>query len=964
MCNIFCYNHDFRILNRNEAATLHKKFSAVLTVFVLACSCAWADTTINAGSFPDSTFREFVSNFDTNNDGILQDSEIAAVETINVRGMGISSLEGIGVFTALKNLRCSSNNLTALDLSGNTLLESLACDENRITALNLTACKNLREVFCTSCGLQDLDITGLTALRELYCYTNSLDVLDVSFNTALVSLDCQNNALTSLNTRHNSLLEFLDCSTNSLASLNLSMNPKLRTLYAHDLNLGANGLDVSALEDLRTLGCWNDGLTSLNLTNNKLLGSLACFNNSLTTLDVENLDSITELLCANNPLDYNGGTQLINTLRPLEAGTDNSVIINSISGYSALTSSDVTARDITGRIIRPSEFSRIDYAHVKAVFDERPAMMGINCDTGHESVKLAASLLAEENNPLAPCYNGIFSGIVSGDIAMWKGIPFAQQPVGTLRWKAPQAANANSRGEVFPARAYAPAPLQPESSTNPMAIMPRGEECLALNVWTNGRSFSAPKPVMVWVYGGSFNSGGTNNPSFDGLRFIQAHDDVVLVSVGYRVGIMGFIDFANSGIPGGTNYPDSGNLGLLDVECALEWVHNNIKAFGGDPENITVFGQSAGAGLVALLLTRADNQGLFKRAIIESGAVSMTGSVEECVPLALYLAQVTSADTMDKLLALSSQDLMAASEQLAAATNFPELDGRILSLDIYAAFEARSASFDILTGSTANEANYFIMGIGAETFAQYMPMIKQQLVQGIAAVNSDDAKIMDEFTAYYMSQHEGATEVEAFAEFLNDLFFRGPVLAEAGLHGGRKYVYYWAYGVPGVGAYHSMENSYIFNNNADPITSSTYNQGLADRVQAMWINFAKTGSPSTSPTWPEYTAGSQATMIIDDPLSVVNGNLTEQYALVYPLVMKYRPSGRAVISMVEAVSRQPVTPDPSGDITPTPTPIDSGDIVPVSPDIRSIGRSNGGCNAGFMFPVLLAGIILAVKRRG
>ena len=105
-------------------------------------------------------------------------------------------------------------------------------------------------------------------------------------------------------------------------------------------------------------------------------------------------------------------------------------------------------------------------------------------------------------------------------------------------------------------------------------------------------------------------------------------------------------------------------------------------------------------------------------------------------------------------------------------------------------------------------------------------------------------------------------------------------------------------------------------------------------------------------------------MIIDDPLSVVNGNLTEQYALVYPLVMKYRPSGRAVISMVEAVSRQPVTPDPSGDITPTPTPIDSGDIVPVSPDIRSIGRSNGGCNAGFMFPVLLAGIILAVKRRG
>ena len=175
-----------------------RRIIVLSAVLGLMCSCAWADTAINAQAFPDARFMAVVRNFDTNSDGTLQNSEIAAVTSINVYSMDISSLEGIRTFTALKGLDCQLNNITALDLSGLTQLEEIACDYNPLVSLDLTGCVNIRTIFCNYTRLRSLGLSYAANLRELYCYVSSLDVLDVSANTALVSLDCQENNLSAI----------------------------------------------------------------------------------------------------------------------------------------------------------------------------------------------------------------------------------------------------------------------------------------------------------------------------------------------------------------------------------------------------------------------------------------------------------------------------------------------------------------------------------------------------------------------------------------------------------------------------------------------------------------------------------------------------------------------------------------------------------------------------------------------
>lgn len=920
-------------------------------------SCAWAQTAINTTTFPDAAFREVVSNFDTNNDGILQDSEIAAVETINVRGLGISSLEGISIFTNLKNLACSTNNLTALDLSANTLLETLACDYNELGTLKLNNCRNLREVYCTNAGLSSLEVNGCTALQELYCYTNELDVLDVSSNTALVSLDCQDNNLTSLALSNNSRLQFLDCSSNQIPALSLSGNKALKSLYCHDLPL--RSLNVSSLEDLRELWCWNDGLSALDITNNNKLESLICYGNNITDLALDGKTSLSELQCSGNPITENIS---INSLLSMIPSTDNSVLLNSITGNEGFSVENITALDANGKPAGLVNLERVDFAKVRATFDTYPALLWYNSDTGLENIKLSTMYVAEGANALAPCVNGIFAGTVSGDILTWKGIPYAKSPTGSLRWKAPEAPDQSS--EVYSAVNFADTPLQHTDPHNPVEIMPRGEDCLALNVWTNGRSISNPKPVMVWIHGGAFNSGGTANPEYNGQNFVAAHDDVVFVSIGYRVGIMGFIDFANSGLPGCEEFPDSGNLGLLDMLQGLRWIQENIGAFGGDPNNVTVFGQSSGSACVALLMAMPESAGLFKRAITESGGVSMTSSVADCLPLTQALVQLTSADTMDKLMALSSSELLAATEKLQAYTNFPERDGRIVAANPYEAFKANSANFDILAGTNADEINYWSLATGAEGFGQLIQMGYYGYVGAINSFSSEDAAMAAQFIEQYKTDNETSSDVEAMCAFMNDLLFRGPTLAEMFNHNGKHYVYYWVYpsGIPGVGACHSLEMPYILNND-NILVPFQMNRSLAAKVQAMWINFAKTGNPSTlSTTWPAFTTSTQSTLIIDEPPAVKNGYLAERFALIQPL-LKYMLSGRELISGVASLSG-----NTGGDTTTDP---DSGttstDVTPVSPVSDDIGadpgKGDGGCNIGFTLPVILAGMYFALRRQ-
>ena len=225
------------------------------------------------------------------------------------------------------------------------------------------------------------------------------------------------------------------------------------------------------------------------------------------------------------------------------------------------------------------------------------------------------------------CINGTFVGKRTGDVIAHKGIPFVgQQPVGELRWKAP--VDVVPDDGVYEAYYNGKSPCQDEGVSQRASLYPQGEDCLYLNVW-RAADGAVNKPVMVWIHGGAFEIGGTVEPREEGTNFVKENPDVILVSVEYRLNVFGFLHLSH--LPDGADYPDAQNLGLMDQLMALKWVHENIAAFDGNPDNVTIFGESAGAGSVTLLPLVKGSQQYFKRVIAESGTPVFTRSTEEAI---------------------------------------------------------------------------------------------------------------------------------------------------------------------------------------------------------------------------------------------------------------------------------------------------------------------------------------------
>ena len=227
----------------------------------------------------------------------------------------------------------------------------------------------------------------------------------------------------------------------------------------------------------------------------------------------------------------------------------------------------------------------------------------------------AIPLLAQVST--AKVTGGIVEGAVMDGIASFKGIPFAAPPVGDLRWRPPQPVKPWTG--VRKADEFAPAPIQDPAAVAELAKLGLppikfSEDCLYLNVWTGAKKAGEKRPVMLWIYGGSFTSGMTNYPDYDGTNL--ARKGVVLVSVAYRVGLMGFLAHPELSKESGMG---SGNYGIRDQIAGLKWVKENIAQFGGDPSNVTIFGESAGGLSVALLTASPLAKGRFQRAISESG---------------------------------------------------------------------------------------------------------------------------------------------------------------------------------------------------------------------------------------------------------------------------------------------------------------------------------------------------------
>ena len=255
---------------------------------------------INETYFPDANFREVVSRFDTNKDGILSKDEIIKVTEIGYFSKNICDLKGIEYFIKLETLDCDANELVGLDLSNNTELVSLSCNSNQLTKLDLSKNTKLERLYCCNNKLQMLDVSDCTALTTIQCDRNQLTALEVSKNAKLKGIFCEYNQLTALDVSKNTKLEWLWCDHNQLAVLDVSSNTALKELACYNNQLTA--LEVSSNTELTNLSCYNNQLTALDVSSNTELTNLSCYSNRLTALDVSKNTALTDLWCSNNKL--------------------------------------------------------------------------------------------------------------------------------------------------------------------------------------------------------------------------------------------------------------------------------------------------------------------------------------------------------------------------------------------------------------------------------------------------------------------------------------------------------------------------------------------------------------------------------------------------------------------------------------------------------------------------------------
>ena len=449
-----------------------------------------------------------------------------------------------------------------------------------------------------------------------------------------------------------------------------------------------------------------------------------------------------------------------------------------------------------------------------------------------------------------------------GQVRAFKGIPYAAPPVGNLRWQAPQPA-AKWHGTLA-AHDFGHRCIQTNVSSD-MTFRDPGpsEDCLTLNVWTPTSAKPGSLPVMVWIYGGGFTAGTTSEGRQDG-QFL-AHRNVVIVSMNYRLGILGF--FAHPELTAESPHHASGNYGLLDQAAALAWVRRNITAFGGDPNNITLFGESAGSFSVSSQMASPLSKGLFAKAIGESGGAFRSNSLgyptlakAEQDDAAFALAAFNTSSLSD-LRKLSPDDLIKAAEAKTTPRppRFgPDVDGYFLPQsvpDIYAA--GHQAHIPLLAGWNADEARAQVIN----------NPIQPTVASFTAQATKDFGDRAQEFLAVYPAATD-AEAVQSAGDFASDRFIAYSTWAwlEAHVRTGNAPVYRYRLdlGSPGdkfhsaaIGAFHSDDIEYVFGtlDSRQQATWRPEDRALSDQIQQYWTNFARTGDPNSSglPTWPTYT---------------------------------------------------------------------------------------------------------------
>ena len=465
------------------------------------------------------------------------------------------------------------------------------------------------------------------------------------------------------------------------------------------------------------------------------------------------------------------------------------------------------------------------------------------------------------------CINGTFVGKRTGDVIAHKGIPFVgQQPVGELRWKAP--VDVVPDDGVYEAYYNGKSPCQDEGVSQRASLYPQGEDCLYLNVW-RAADGAVNKPVMVWIHGGAFEIGGTVEPREEGTNFVKENPDVILVSVEYRLNVFGFLHLSH--LPDGADYPDAQNLGLMDQLMALKWVHENIAAFDGNPDNVTIFGESAGAGSVTLLPLVKGSQQYFKRVIAESGAPVFTRSTEEAIACTNELMAQLGCSTVADLQKVEVSKLVAVADGLLGLRTWAERDGNFLPLDPYEAYANGAAKdIDLMHGCNKDEMNYFVWGFGSD----WNEWAADRKAKKMAQMTDEEKALVESFCSDIKGEpYEYTSRLFDQLVFIAPLFRLSENQTKAG---GKTYTYYFTVesSVPLMKCGHAVELSTVFNHPEQTfVTGRTFDETFSKTMRRMWVQFAKTGNPSLSATespdgkakeWPLYDLENKQLMIFDE----------------------------------------------------------------------------------------------------
>lgn len=460
---------------------------------------------------------------------------------------------------------------------------------------------------------------------------------------------------------------------------------------------------------------------------------------------------------------------------------------------------------------------------------------------------------------------GKVRGYLENSVQVFKGVPYGASTAAANRFmpaKKPIAWTGVKDAFEFGPRTIAPVGGEPQEMLSVDPREPQGEDCLVLNIWTPATS--GRRPVMVWFHGGGFSSGSASYSIYDGRALARKHD-VVAIGVNHRLNVFGYLYLAEFG----GKWATASNAGILDGVRALEWIKENISRFGGDPNNVTIFGQSGGAGKVSTMMAMPAAKGLFHRAIAESGAAATGISKAAAVKTTETLLQRLNVtkDSLDTLQTLPTDKLLASIQGL----NFgPVVDGSSLPHDPFTpGAPPESASVPFLTGTTATEVTFFTPS------SQLGPIDDATLksrVQGLLKV--DPAKA-DEVLAVYKKEHPKRDNEDLFLRMSTDnSFFRSGVELQAerkAAQGGAPvYMYRFEYYSPvaegRLRAMHCMEIPFVFDylEGGKVYTGiSPEAQKIADEMSAAWVAFAKSGNPSHKgiPTWTPWDANQRSTMV-------------------------------------------------------------------------------------------------------